>query len=678
MLKIVDHAYEPEKVLADNHAKVLAAMKRGEDVLIYHSEGFVHGRLANLPGVRYEVLKALPRRREVALKKLSSETQPCMSVQDKELLSRLMRHQEYRMPYDRDPRGDIFIHWFYRERRVDKLSMCEIFHLNMLRYFNVMDRVECIHIRCAGNGGMTSAMREAVAVLSGGAARVDFRLVPQKASWEHDTFKECVEYAVETGKFVRYLHFKGVTHIHDSNIIGKYRNGGRAGNIAELDILYWCYLLYSGLFNAPDTVKVIGPLHYPGRNTLHYSRGDISPTWALKAAGHYTGSFQAFDGEFLRKRFEGLGATKEAREKELWAGDPYTVEQFLSLCFRPKEVYSIGTVQVSAYHLHAEGYLPEMEARFDSLYVCDPLCRNICVANGTYKYIGGTDTFNWALCKAFIDLGYAVYYYSPDMDGNGATEKHLKEIGALPYKWGIPLAACFANQQSGKEFIEKCPVVQTCHSKWTTLEFPIKGAKAYVSISEEIQDFLKARGYETILMRNGEDLERYSSKSPLREPTPPAALCPRVLSICQGDDSMLKAACKELGWTFKSVPKEVGQRVWHVEDLINDADIVVGIGRSLYDGMACGRACISWDNRKLNPYTGCGYITEENWFACARSNFTGRGLPPINTVQALVAELVKYKPEDGATMRRIAEQELNARTNAKRYLALAGIAISAP
>ena len=118
--------------------------------------------------------------------------------------------------------------------------------------------------------------------------------------------------------------------------------------------------------------------------------------------------------------------------------------------------------------------------------------------------------------------------------------------------------------------------------------------------------------------------------------------------------------------------------MWHVEDLINDADIVVGIGRSLYDGMACGRACISWDNRKLNPYTGCGYITAENWYICARANFTGRGLPPINTVRALVAELLKYKPEDGATMRKIAEQELNARTNAKRYLALAGIAIPAP
>ena len=659
MLKIVDHAYEPETVLALNHAKVLAALNRGEAVLIYHSKGFVHGRLANLPGAKYVEDLTLPRRKDLP------GNRP-ISLDDHELSRRLTSNHEYRMPYGGKPRGDIFIHWFYRDRMADKLSLCETFHLNMLRYFNVMDRVEVIHVRCAARVAETAAMREAIAILSSGKATVDFKIVQQKASWEHDTFKECVEYAAETGKFTRYVHFKGVTHIHDPNIIGKYRNGGRAGNIMALDILYWCYLLYSGLFSAPDTVKVIGPLHYPGRNTLHYSQGDISPAWALKAAGHYTGSFQAFDGEFLRKRFEELGATKEAREKELWTNDAYTVEQFLTLCFRPEEVYSIGAVRVSAYHLHAERYLPEMKARFDSLYMHDPLCRNICVANGTYKYIGGTDTFNWALCKAFIDMGYHVYYYAPDMDGRGVTEKYLREIGVLPYKDGIPLAACFANQQSGKAFIGRCPVVQTCHSKWTALEWPVPGIKACVSISEEIHDFLKERGKNSVLMRNGEDLERYSPKTPLRE-------TPRVLSICQGDDSMLREACAKLGLSFKSVPKKVGDRVWHVEDLINEADIVVGIGRSLYDGMACGRACISWDNRKLDPYHGCGYITEENWHACAWTNFTGRGLPPLDTVDMLVAELRKYKPEDGAVMRRMAEMELDARKNACKYLELAGI-----
>ena len=75
----------------------------------------------------------------------------------------------------------------------------------MLRYFNVMDRVDAIHIRCAYGGEMTAAMRQAEEFLGCGHAKIDFRIVPQKDSWEHDTIKEAAEYAAATGKEVRYL-----------------------------------------------------------------------------------------------------------------------------------------------------------------------------------------------------------------------------------------------------------------------------------------------------------------------------------------------------------------------------------------------------------------------------------------------------------------------------------------
>ena len=226
--------------------------------------------------------------------------------------------------------------------------------------------------------------------------------------------------------------------------------------------------------------------------------------------------------------------------------------------------------------------------------------------------------------------------------------------------------ACFANQQSGSHFVGKCPVVQTCHSRYTGLELPIKGAKAYVSISEEIKDYLSGLKWSTTLLRNGCDLNRYYPAKPLRN-------TPRVLSICQGDDELLRRACSVLKWEFTSVPKDVGSRIWHIEDLINESDIVVGIGRSLYDAMACGRVCISWDNRKLNPNCGCGYVTMENWHEFAKTNFTGRGFPRIETVRQLLGELRKYNPKDGADMREMAEEELDARKNAVKYLELAGI-----
>lgn len=565
---------------------------------------------------------------------------------------------------------DLFIHWYYLPRKIDRLTLCERFHLEMLHRFGVPNKVGTIHIRCACTGKLTDAMKQAVTSLSGYGASIDFKLVPQKRSWEHDTFRECVEFAVSTGKFTYYTHFKGVTHIEDPNVICKYRNGSKTDKsrvISSINIMYWCYVMYRYMFeDAPNDSIAVGPLYYKGRPTLHYSDGESVPRWSLPLDGHYTGSFQAFNGKELKDRFLRKGVDRDLRDKTLWVGDPYTVEQFLNMCFNPKEISSLSVYPKSPYTIYDDGSFPQYRKDFDSFYINMP--NNICIANGTYKWIGGTDTFNWAMAKAFKELGYNVYYYSPNMDGRGVTEKYLNEIDVHPYLEGLPLLACFANQQSGSHFVGKCPVVQTCHSRYTGLELPIKGAKAYVSISEEIRDYLKGLKWSTTLLRNGCDLDRYYPATALQA-------TPRVLSICQGNDEMLRRACSVLKWQFTSVPKETGKRIWHIEDLINQADIVVGIGRSLYDAMACGRVCISWDNRKLNPNCGCGYVTKENWHEFAKTNFTGRGFPRIETVRQLLGELRKYNPKDGADMREMAEEELDARKNAVRYLELAGISV---
>lgn len=98
MVKIVDHAYEPETTIRSNQAKIKKALAKKEKVVVLHSEGFVHGRLAGIPGVEYKVLKGLPRRREVNLKKLSTKLPtkiaPSISVQDSELLSRFIRRRD--------------------------------------------------------------------------------------------------------------------------------------------------------------------------------------------------------------------------------------------------------------------------------------------------------------------------------------------------------------------------------------------------------------------------------------------------------------------------------------------------------------------------------------------------------------------------------------------------------
>lgn len=580
---------------------------------------------------------------------------------DKSLFARLTTFHRIRLPFNGSPNGEMFIHWFYRPRRIDKLSSCEVFHLNMLQYFNVMDRVSVIHIRCAAKCGSTAAMQRAISILSSGKASVDFKIVPQKASWEHDTFKECVEYSISSGKFVYYTHFKGVSRLGDSNvgIVGKSVRGS-----TPLDLLYWCYLMYLALFTAPSGVKAIGPLLHLGKNKSYYNR-DISWSQLCKddQVFHYCGSFQAFSGSYIYECLSACGLSDiNVRLKKLWVNDPYTVEMFLSMVSLRKDVYSLDVSYKQTngmYGAFSRHSIPKYEASFKKLFA------SICIANWSYKNIGGTETFNYAMATALKQMGYSVCYYAPKMGINGITEKELVAAGISPYK-GEPLICCFANQNVGAHFVGKCPVIQTCHSAIVGPEQPIRNMNAYVSITEEVSVHLTKLGYKPIQIRNGIDLERFSSRKSLRD-------VPRVLSICQGDDSLLREACSRLGWSFVNVPKSSDARIWHIEDLINDADIVVGIGRSLYDAMACGRVCISWDNRQLNPFTGCGYVTASNWHTFATTNFIGRGFPAINSVDMLVAELQKYNPADGASMRTIAEAELDVRKNVMKYLALAGV-----
>lgn len=356
MIAIVDHAYEAERNLARNLEKVRKALAAGEKVIIHHPKGFIHGRLANIPGVRYIESRILPTRR------------PCrpamLSGPDMDLFRRLTSPQQSVHPYHGMASGDLFIHWFYAKRAEDRLSLCEVFHINMLRLFDVPNRVERIHIRCATQDAvLTDAMKKAIDALSSGKATVDFRMVPPKESWEHDTIKEAAEYAAETGSYTYYIHFKGASRLSETNIARSGRE-----NVNPLNVLYWAYIMYEGLFSCPSgTYDAIGPIAC-NRINKEYLLKDLS--WSTRPEYQYIGSFQAFDGKALSNAFRRLGLDRDRRERLLWWGGRYTVEMFLCLIFLETEVHAIAQMEneSTAYAMYTGNFCPGMKRRFAALY----------------------------------------------------------------------------------------------------------------------------------------------------------------------------------------------------------------------------------------------------------------------------------------------------------------------
>lgn len=312
--------------------------------------------------------------RDVLSKKMASSHYN-WSADDAELFERLTTLHDYRMPYAGEPHGELFIHWFYQDRTADRLSKCEIFHLNMLQYFNVLDKVEVIHVRCAAKGIMTGAMREAVEVLSRGKSSVDFKVVPQKKSWEHDTFKECVEYSVASGKFVYYTHFKGVSRIADTKI-GIYMSRDKYG---MLDVLYWSYIMYASLFSGGLSRGFNGVLLRQGINASYISQ-KYDCAWCIhggKPRYHYAGSFQSFEGSVLSVRFKRLGLSKNDRDWKLWVNDPYTVEMFLSLVSTQTETAFAHLIigSTGSYTFYKNRMYPAALYAFQNLYLDTPVCR---------------------------------------------------------------------------------------------------------------------------------------------------------------------------------------------------------------------------------------------------------------------------------------------------------------
>lgn len=272
------------------------------------------------------------------------------TITEQALFDNITKLHSFRQSYSGKPCGEVFIHWFYCDRSEDGLSKCEIFHLNMLQYFNVLDKVEAIHIRCVYQGSMTRAMQQAVDILSSGKARIDFKVVPRKKSWEHDTIKEAVEYSIDTGKFVYYTHFKGVSRISDSSLgigIARHKYG-------ELDVLYWCYIMYSALFSG-DLVRGLNGVIFRNGVNASYVEHNYDCSWCANKGRpnyHYAGSFQSFNGAELSKRFENMGLSKKDRLSKLWINDPYTVEMFLSLCGKPTEIaFAHLGVGIGSYNL---------------------------------------------------------------------------------------------------------------------------------------------------------------------------------------------------------------------------------------------------------------------------------------------------------------------------------------
>ncbi len=275
---------------------------------------------------------------------------------------------------------------------------------------------------------------------------------------------------------------------------------------------------------------------------------------------------------------------------------------------------------------------------------------------------GGTESYTFALAMELKRLGHEVEHFAII---RGGVSSMLEEKG-VPFMTSDHYDLILANHTTVVEQLwPKGFIVQTCHGNIAELEQPSPYADAYVAVSEEVREHLRSKGYRAAaVIANGIDCNRFCQKKPV-SPT-----LQTVLSLCQSDvaNDFIRRCCQQEGIRFLQSNKFT-DNVWSIEELINESDLVVGLGRSAYDAMACGRCVLVYDYREyMGEFLGDGMLTPESIQKSMLCNCSGRSNRLKYNEETFIKELQKYSPELGAWGREFALEHLNIEKAVEAYL----------
>lgn len=286
------------------------------------------------------------------------------------------------------------------------------------------------------------------------------------------------------------------------------------------------------------------------------------------------------------------------------------------------------------------------------------------ITNHWLKKWGGSETFTYTLIGEAIRQGHSVDVFTHQP---GIVSDKIKQDFGVQLKVESNYDLILANHHTTVSWLKnngiQGKIIQTCHGVIPKLEQPNPLADAYVSISEEVKRHLSNAGFKSLLIYNGIDCNRFKPTRDLN-PTPK-----RILSMVfsEAANNEIQKACKALNIEFISFNKHKNP-VFNVEKEINNSDLVIGLGRCVYEAMSCGRPVIVYDNRPYMPSYADGYLDEETLKESVKNNCSGRRFKRQFNSDDIITEIKKYNAKDGDLLRAIALKDFNITTKFQEYI----------
>lgn len=285
----------------------------------------------------------------------------------------------------------------------------------------------------------------------------------------------------------------------------------------------------------------------------------------------------------------------------------------------------------------------------------------ILVANNSLDSLGGSETFTYTIIEELIKYPeIKVEYFT---FRRGEVSNNIEETLGVEFMSLKKYDLILTNHNTCVDELYKFGfVIQTCHGIYPKLEQPNSKADGFVSISQEVQNHLANRGFPSKIIFNSINLSRfYPKKDIAKKPT-------SILSLCHSEEAnkVIENVCEGLNIKYLEAYKYKNP-VWNIEDLINQADLVFGLGRSAYEAMACGRPVIVYDKRRYFPSYGDGYVKDILGLSLM-NNCSGRYSKRFFSTNDLISEVKKYEPKDQFYFREFVKNELDVRKNIVKYI----------
>lgn len=319
------------------------------------------------------------------------------------------------------------------------------------------------------------------------------------------------------------------------------------------------------------------------------------------------------------------------------------------------------------------------------LYVPDRLPRQLAILLTTNHLFGwtGSETLLLTLIESLLERGCRLTVYSrhwnPEwldhhFDHRVRLTDNLETVSQQYFDLShVQHNSCLVDVRAA---FPSLPVIFSSLGVLPFLEQPIPfdvGVSHYLAISEEVADNLTVHGVpkqKIHIVRNMVSGERFFPINTIGQQ--PERILVFSYKMDEGRKTLLREAAVRIGAAIRfaggssdTIPHD------RLCEAINEADIVVTLGRGVVETMLCGRVPMVFD-----IHGGDGLVTPDNFQNLCMFNFSGRRYGWEYTVDDLVGEFAKYHQEYGVRLRELALSHFGAEQNVSRLIELYGAVAS--